>query len=69
MKGYDGIFLLNYLVRKKLLPQHIIFSGSKIMYMIVGKDLNIRVIGSFNHLPMSLLVSWPEVAKEGFVTT
>ena len=54
MKGYDGIFLLNYLVRKKLLPQHIIFSGGKIMYMIVGKDLNIRVIGSFNHLPMSL---------------
>ena len=47
MKGYDGIVLSNYLVRKKPLPHHIIFSGSKIMYMIVGKDC-------FNHLPMSL---------------
>ena len=32
----------------------IIFSGSNIMYMLVGKNFSIRVIDSFNHLPMSL---------------
>ncbi|KAL5018216.1 hypothetical protein ScPMuIL_003938 [Solemya velum] len=54
MRSYDGFFLLNYLINQSIRPNKIIFSGSKIMYMEVGRDLHIRVLDSLNFLPMKL---------------
>ncbi|WP_370606092.1 DNA polymerase, partial [Solemya velum gill symbiont] len=54
MRSYDGVFLLNYLINQSIRPNKIIFSGSKIMYMEVGRDLHIRVLDSLNFLPMKL---------------
>ena len=54
MKGYDGYFLLEYLIDQSMLPDKIIYNGSKIMYMTVEKDLHIKVIDSLNFLPMKL---------------
>ena len=53
-QGYDGIFLLEYLVNNSMRPSKIIYNGSKIMYMEVAKGLNIRVLDSLNFLPMRL---------------
>ena len=53
-KGYDGYFLLEYLIDNSMRPNMIIYNGSKIMYMTVGKGLNIQVIDSLNFLPMKL---------------
>ena len=47
MKGYDGYFLLEYLIDQSMRPM-------KIMYMTVEKDLHIKVIDSLNFLPMKL---------------
>ena len=54
MKGYDGYFLLEYLINQSMRPDKIIYNGSKIMYMTVEKDLHIKVIDSLNFLPMKL---------------
>ncbi len=54
MKGYDGYFLLEYLIDNAMRPDKIIYTGSKIMYMTVEKDLHIKVIDSLNFLPMKL---------------
>ena len=54
MKGYDGYFLLEYLIDQSMRPDKIIYNGSKIMYMTVEKDLHIKVIDSLNFLPMKL---------------
>ncbi|MET0103906.1 MAG: DNA polymerase, partial [Sedimenticola sp.] len=54
MKGYDGYFLLEYLIDQSVRPDKVIYSGSKIMYMAVEKDLHIQVIDSLNFLPMKL---------------
>jgi hypothetical protein len=54
MKGYDGIFLMEYLIENSMHPQNVIYSGSKLMYVYVGSGLAIRVIDSLNFLPMSL---------------
>ena len=54
MKGYDGYFILQYLISQSVYPQNIIYSGSKIMYLHVGRGLNIRIIDSLNFLPMKL---------------
>ena len=54
MKGFDGIFLLDYCLNSTLKVTNIIYSGSKIMSMSVGDSLNIRVIDSLNFLPMRL---------------
>ena len=51
MKGYDGYFLLEYLIDQSMRPDKIIYNGSKIMYMTVEKDLHIKVIDSLNFLP------------------
>lgn len=45
MKGYVGYFLLEYLVDYSILPQ-VIYSGSKLMYIHVAKQLNIRILDS-----------------------
>ena len=54
LKGYDGYFLLEYLISQSMYPRDIIYSGSKIMYMLIGKGLNIRLIDSLNFMSMSL---------------
>lgn len=53
MKGYDGYFLLEYLMANSIVPK-VIFAGSKIMYLHVERGLNIRILDSLNFLPMKL---------------
>ena len=53
-KAYDAYFIYNYLLENSIIPEPIIFSGSKIMYMKVGRNLNMRIIDSLNFLPMPL---------------
>ena len=52
LKGYDGYFLLNWLVNNSLKPETI-YSGSKIMMMKVRK-FGIRFIDSLNFIPQPL---------------
>ena len=54
MKGYDGYFLLEYLIDHSIRPEKIIYYGSKIMYMSVEQGLHMQVIDSLNFLPMKL---------------
>lgn len=54
MQGYDGVFLLEYLVGHSIRPSKVIYNGSKIMYMEVAKGLNIRICDTLNFLPMKL---------------
>ena len=53
-RAYDAYFIYEYLMRNSIVPEPSIFSGSKIMYMKVGRGLNIRLIDSLNFLPMPL---------------
>ena len=54
MRGYDGYFLLNYLIQQSIQPNNIVYNGSKIMFMTIGKGLDMKVIDSLNFLPMKL---------------
>jgi hypothetical protein len=49
MKGYDGHFLLEYLLSNSVTPK-VIYTGSKIMSIHVERGLNIRVIDSLMSL-------------------
>ncbi|CAC5359404.1 unnamed protein product [Mytilus coruscus] len=51
--GYDNYFLIDWLISNSIRPD-IIFNGTQIMYMVVGRGLNIRVLDSLNFLPMKL---------------
>ncbi|CAG2234494.1 unnamed protein product [Mytilus edulis] len=51
--GYDNYFLIDWLIKNSIRPD-VIFNGSKIMYMAIGRGLNIRVLDSLNYLPMKL---------------
>ena len=51
MKGYDGYFILEHLISRSIYPDNIIYAGSKIMYMSVGRGLDIRIVDSLNFLP------------------
>ena len=53
-RAYDAYFIYDYLMQKGNIPDPAIFTGSKIMYMKVGKGLNIRLLDSLNFLPMPL---------------
>ena len=53
-KAYDSYFIYQHLLDSSITPEPIIFSGSKIMYMKVGRSLNMRIIDSLNFLPMPL---------------
>ena len=53
-RAYDAYFIYNYLMRNSIVPEPSIFSGSKIMFMKVGRGLNIRILDSLNFLPMPL---------------
>ncbi len=54
MRSFDGIFLLDYMLKQSMRPSKIIYNGSKIMYMEVQRGLNIRILDSLNFLPMKL---------------
>lgn len=51
--SYDGCFLIQYLISQTIRPSFVIYRGSKIQMFNVGQ-LNIRVLDSFNFLPMAL---------------
>ena len=53
-RGYDAYFLYNEMLKHSNVPNPIIFSGTKIMYMKLDKGLNIRILDSLNFLPMPL---------------
>lgn len=53
MKGFDGVFLLNYLVKNNVVHE-VIYNGSKIMKISVLSGLKMRVIDSLNFFPMPL---------------
>ena len=53
-RAYDAYFIYDYLMKIGTVPDPAIFTGSKIMYMKVGKGLNIRLLDSLNFLPMPL---------------
>ena len=54
MKGHDGVFLLGYLLKNSIVPQNLIYSGSKIMYFRVQRGLDIRVLNSLNFFQLPL---------------
>lgn len=51
--SYDGMFLLQYLLSQTVQPSFVIYRGSKIQ-MFTLKQFDIRVIDSFNFLPMRI---------------
>ena len=53
MAGYDGYFLLDYLVRNGV-KHSVIFTSSKIMGIFVKNSLNMRMIDSLNFYHMKL---------------
>lgn len=53
-RSYDAYFIYDYLMKNSIVPEPTIFSGSKIMYMKIGRGLNIRLLDSLNFLPMPL---------------
>ncbi|GFS38670.1 DNA_pol_B_2 domain-containing protein [Nephila pilipes] len=69
MKGFDGQFILRWMLEQGQCPR-VIPNGSKVM-CIVLPALNIRIIDSFNFLPMPLsrlpkTFGLEELAKEYF---
>ena len=52
-RGFDFQFILNYCIRNNLNP-FTIYNGSKIMYMSIGKGVNIRFVDSLNFMTMPL---------------
>lgn len=53
LRGFDGCFLLRYLVENNIKPNKIITDGTKITYLVVSK-LKIRLIDSLNLIPLRL---------------
>lgn len=53
LKGYDGYFILEYLIKQSIRPK-VIYAGSKVMSITVQNDLNIKFLDSVNFLPMKL---------------
>ena len=69
MQGYDGSFLLRFLAERGIKPK-VILKGRKIMSIIVP-GFQIRIIDSFNFLPMGLAgfqkaLGLKEEYKKGF---
>ncbi|XP_055329984.1 uncharacterized protein LOC129582497 [Paramacrobiotus metropolitanus] len=53
LKGFDGYFLLNYLIKNGIIPHPLIFNGSKVVQMDISK-LKIKFRDSMNYVPSSL---------------
>jgi hypothetical protein len=69
MQGYDGSFLLRFLAERGIKPR-VILKGRKIMSIVVP-GFQIRIIDSFNFLPMGLAgfqkaLGLKEEYKKGF---
>ena len=54
MKGYDGYFIVEYLIANGIRPRNITYSGAKIMSLFIGNGLNIRMLDSLNFLSTRL---------------
>ena len=52
-KSYDNYFLLSYLIQNGSVSK-LVYNGSKIMMMHLGKGYDIRILDSANFLPMRL---------------
>ena len=46
--------VLDYLVSQSVRPKTVLFKGTKLMYMEVGRGLNLRFLDSLNFFPMKL---------------
>ena len=69
LAGYDGVMLMEHLIRNSLNPE-VIYNGTKILYIHIRK-LSIRVLDSFKFLPMPLSafpksLGFPDLAKGYF---
>lgn len=53
MRGFDGSFLLNYLIRNNMKPTNIITDGTKINFLYLA-NLKIKLIDSLNLIPLKL---------------
>lgn len=54
-KSFDGYPILEVLIdHYSIRPDKIIYNGSKIMYMHIGRKLNLTFLDSLNFLPMKL---------------
>ena len=53
LQSYDGVFLVDYMVKNSIIP-YIIYRGAKIMYIQAYSGLNMRLIDSLNFLPMRI---------------
>ena len=53
-KGFDAYLVLDYLVSQSVRPKTVLFNGTKLMYMEVGRGLNLRFLDSLNFFPMKL---------------
>ena len=53
-RAYDNYPLLEYMLSQSMRPSKLIYQGSKIMYMHVGRGLNMTILDSLNFLPMKL---------------
>jgi hypothetical protein len=53
-RSFDGYFVLEYLIRNGILPNRLIYNGSKIMYLQVKKGLNIKLLDSLSYFNTKL---------------
>jgi hypothetical protein len=53
MRGYDGFFLMKYLIQNNLKPRSLIMNGTKLITFLVP-HYQIRIVDSLNFLPMKL---------------
>jgi hypothetical protein len=52
-KGFDGCFLMQYLIQNNLKPSNVVLDGTKITYMTIP-SLQMRMIDSLNLIPIRL---------------
>lgn len=53
MRGFDGFFLIQYLITHNMKPRQVILNGTKLITCIVP-HFRMRIIDSLNFLPMTL---------------
>ena len=53
LQGFDGCFLIQYLIKNNLKPTNVILNGTKITYLAIQK-FKIRLIDSLNLIPLPL---------------
>jgi hypothetical protein len=53
MRGFDGFFLIQYLITHNMKPRQVILNGTKLITCIVP-HFRMRIVDSLNFLPMTL---------------